>query len=220
MVESLIRYYSKHLTFNSLVIRRNGCWKNFIFVILLILAGSISIASVYFDYSYLSFIGIFVLLSSIKISWYFTGQTIKHKYPNVYVKRFRWSQNKFDKMVLEKLDHYIVKYKLENNIDDIQYLLKEKLKDIKLPFILYSSVFIALFVPLWNSYIDKLLELYKNNIADLSIIAFSILAVIFILPLFPPLVYNIRDNILTRYSKLNRLNALLEEYKLMNQIKK
>ncbi|MBN1990457.1 MAG: hypothetical protein JW783_13725 [Bacteroidales bacterium] len=214
MIESFIKYYSENLTFNAIVIKKNGIAKNLIFWFLMLFASSILMFFISTKMYYWSLVVIPILVFAVILGLYFNAMTIKKYYPKIYISKLKWSSEKLNEMIFSRLDAYISEKKIENKIDEIQRIINEKAKNEKLPFIMRSSTFIALFLPLWNSYIDKLLEYYKIDIKAMTIISLFIIILILVITIYIPMIYVLRDNFLTRYKKLNSLSELLDEYKI------
>lgn len=117
-------------------------------------------------------------------------------------------------MIYCRLEIYLNEYNLVDKIEDIKKILINKANNERLPFILYSTTFIALFLPLWNIYLNYLLENFKNDLKEITYISLIIFIIILSFTFYIPLIYSFRDSFLTRYRKINNLIDLLDEYKI------
>lgn len=217
MIENLINYYSSNLTFYSIVTKKNGIMKNsFFWVATLISAGLLF----YFQMNnlyILCFSIIPLLFASILIGRYFNAMTIKKLYPEIYISRFKWSNEMINVMIYNRLDSYLKEENLFNKTGEIKRLISEKAKNERLPFIICSSAFMALFLPLWYSYIEKVLDYFKSDLKAITSIALFITILIGSIIMYFPMIYSLRDRFLSRYKKLNDLSELLDEYELMKK---
>jgi hypothetical protein len=214
MIEDLIKFYTENLTFNAIVIKKNGFIRNLLFRLLLFSAVGVAIYFLIIKMYLLSFLCIPILLLSVRLGLYFNSRTIKKHYPDIYISKFKWSNEKISTMIYKRLDEYLKEHDLDDNVDDIKQLVNEKAKNERLPFILYSTGFIALFIPLWNTYIEKFLDYFKNDIEAISIIALVITVIIASIAIYIPMIHSFRDSLFSRYKKLINLSELLDDYKL------
>jgi len=214
MIEKMIKFYIGNLTFYAIVEKKNGCFKNSIPYIFLLC--SIGLVTYFFIIQLYFLIFLFppLVVIYVLIGRYFNAMTIKRYYPKSYISGITWSNDKIKERIFSRLKKYINDNKLEGKVDDIQLIIKEKAKNERLPFILYASIFMVLFLPLWKSYIDKLLDYYKMDIRAISSIAFLIVIIISSIAIMVPPIHTFRDNFLTRYKTLNNLSELLDEYKI------
>lgn len=239
MIEKLIKYYTDNLTFKALVIKKNGCLNTLFVVLLLVVFGLPSFSIIFYITNktkilciankadqwapviYMLFIILIFLLLLFcvsRLSRCLNAKTIKQHYPNVYISKHSYSRDKFNEMVLLQLDEYIRKEKLTDKIDDIQKIINEKAKNERLPFTLYLGALIALCLPLWSSYVDKVFTFF-SDIQSISIIALVLLLPITSLTIIVPSIYVFIDSFFSRYAKLTKLSELLDEYKLSDKYK-
>jgi hypothetical protein len=224
MINDFIKFYNENLTFYA------------IFGLLLILCASIPLFTLVSKVSinnsnahkitsicdYLITLSpyifsLFLLFFIVKIGTYFNAMTIKKHYPEMYISKYKWSQEKIELMIHERLNNYLKEHDFVEKIDDINKLIIQRAKNEVLPYFAYSTVFIALFICLWNSYIDKILDYFKSDILLMTTIALAITFGIIVITFFIIVIHFFRDSLLTNYEKLNKLSSLLEEHKIRKQ---
>lgn len=220
MIENLIKYYSENLTFYSLVYKKNGYLKNVILWLGVLICVFVIGYFLYKEKPYHSLPVFLFLFMFAKLGQYFNATTIKKYYPDIYISRFDWSTEKINLMIYKKLDAYMENNYLDDNIETIKTLVNKKAMDERVPFFMYSGAFLILFIPLYSGYIDKLLEYFKSDFNALNMVVFSFLVIILTIAFCIPVINSVRDEFLTRYHTLNRLNDLLEEYKLWKECRK
>ena len=214
VVDDLYQFYKNELTFKSAVIRYvSPIWKwlfsfSIIFFILLIITYLIT-QNTLLGIASIAFLILVALVTRIKYSL-----LIKQKYPELWVSWGNWSKPGFHKMYLDRLEIYLDS--IENSkLDELQKVIKERANQSRIPLIISFSTFGALFIPLWNSYISTIFSSFKNNkIEDIGIVFSIFLFLILSISIISPIISEIRDNILTQYVKLNRLNDLISEVRL------
>ncbi|GGW48690.1 hypothetical protein [Arenibacter certesii] len=213
MINELFEFYKKELTFSSLVTKDNRKISNLI----LFVGGILLITFWYLFITHNQFLwtvgGILVVVISFYLLIYLNGKTVKNKFPEMYISTFKWSSNKFNDLFLEKLGEKI-KNESELNLDLIQKQIKEKENKEKTSSVIIFTLFGALFIPLWSTYIAALMDTYKENSQIMTFNFLSITFLIFIISFFGYMFLDIRDNLLSDFQKWNKLNNLITEYRI------
>ena len=152
----------------------------------------------------------------IRFDSQFQLKTIKNLYPESLVSKNKWSIKEIDDRIQKNLDQFLFDNNLKGKakIEELQKIITEKAKNEKLPYIVYSSCFAVLIIPLWNAYITRILDLFKTNLMFLNFMAFFLAFIVLIISYVILKLSIINETIFTRYSELNKMNQLLDEYKL------
>src|ERR1035437_5807754 len=225
MIENLLKYYRAHLTFYGLIVKNNK-WKNIVFGMLFVLIIS-SILVIQFNFNLvlqlcmlpIPFTLLILLSKYVNVA---NLQTIKNNYPQfLNSDKKNWSNETIHKYILEELDKYLDTNNLKERkiIDEIQRIIIEKAKNEKIPFIIYSGCFAGLSIPLWNAYVSRVFDIYKTDIKYINLIAFTLVLLISVISFLIPKLVEINENFFSRYSDLNKLNELIDEYKLTFLVK-
>ena len=213
-MEDFISYYQNSLCFSGLVLKKNGILKNFaigtLFIVLIVLYVFIFINGAIWLYLTLLPLIIAIML----FGRYIGACTIKKYYPTAYISKYEWSNEILNSIINENLASYIKERNYEEKLDEVQRILNNKAQKEKLPFIIYSTAFGALFLPVWISYMEKVFEIFKNDFNSLSLVFLMSIIVTASVAFLIPLVYEFQDVFLSRYQVLNNLISLIDEYKL------
>lgn len=214
MIEDLYQYYKNNLTFESIVIGKNGFLKNSLFYFSFI--AFICLIAVYLltQDDIWGVVAFIVAIVSAIVGRYTFANMIKRNYPNYYISRFDWSTSGLNGMYLDSLENHLKNID-DNKLDIIQELIKERANRSRIPSIVAISTFVALVVPLWNAYISAIMDSLKKEGFVAMGFAFIIFLGLIIALSGLSLMFTIaRDNLLTRYMSWNRLNNLISEMRL------
>lgn len=233
MLEKIFDYYKNQLTFRMLIYGGMPRQARIIFNLLFILgAGSVLTGLVIqlinfpgnsvLSYATFAF-GVVLLFSSAQFLTIQNAKVIKTKFPKAYINRNSWSSSKITEAILERLDHKLETegFTHQEHLDILLVQIKHKAEIEKLPYVIFISALTAAFVPLWIAFVDKALELYKNDIITLFL-CFLVLSLCIILAT-ASLVHlraNFRDIALTKRKMLLELYALIEDVSLMRKLRK
>ncbi|NQX40602.1 hypothetical protein SAMN05421820_1044 [Pedobacter steynii] len=211
MVEELIDYYSTNLTFYNLVTRKLIWWKKLIPVLLFLAVAALFVVYFIKLKIYLLVLCLPCFGVALFLGRRFNALKVKELYQRHSISKFSWSTEGFHQDAVQNLNGYFERKGWdENKIQKIQELIKEKADKERTGSIIFISCLGALFIPLWNVYLDKLMGQF-NTTEDLSIL-FAVL--LFLITAVSYLMINladIRDNFITRFVKLNKLNELISE---------
>jgi len=227
MIDTFREYYREHLTFFGLVIKKSGKRgkiRNILIGIFFSLMIAFSICSNFIIslhngmviYSLMGLALLVLLYLLIRFDSQFQLKTIKNLYPESLVSKNKWSIKEIDDRIQKNLDQFLFDNNLKGKakIEELQKIITEKAKNEKLPYIVYSSCFAVLIIPLWNAYITRILDLFKTNLMFLNFMAFFLAFIVLIISYVILKLSIINETIFTRYSELNKMNQLLDEYKL------
>lgn len=220
MINNLFKYYKNNLTFEGAVIRENGFWKNSPFYLLLLTYIGFVISFTITHSWYFGILAIIFFISSALASKIINASFIKVEFNDFWVSKFSWSRSEFNNMFLDKLEKHL-KNKDDNQLDIIQELIKERANRTKIHSIVFMSTFAGLFIPLWNSYINTVMNsMKKEEIVSMTYLFLIFLLLIISVSLLSPILADIRDILITQYMKWNKLNDLISEMRLRkNSIK-
>lgn len=213
-MEDFISYYQSSLCIRGLVLLHNGILKNLaigtLFIVLIVLYIFIFINGTIWWY----FTLIPIIIAAILLGRYLCACTVKKHYPRAYISKHKWSNEILNSIINDNLASYISKNNYGEKLDEIQRILNNKAQKEKLPFMVYSTVFGVLFLPIWISYMAKVFEIFKNDFNSLSLVFLISIIVTASVAFLIPLVYEFQDVFLSRYQVLNNLISLIDEYKL------
>lgn len=211
MIEELIDYYTTNLTFYNLVARKLIWWEKLIPVLLLLAVAVLFVVYYVKLKIYLLVICLLCLGLALFLGRRFNALKVKELYPQHAISKFSWSTEGFHRDAVQNLNHYFEnKGWDENKIQKIQMLIKEKADKERTGSIIFISCLGALFIPLWSVYLDKLMGQF-NTIEDLSILFAVLLFLIITVSYVMINLADIRDNFITKFVKLNKLNDLMSE---------
>lgn len=214
MIDDLFKFYKDNLTFESAVIRKNGFLKNGVFYLLICAYICFGISFMITHNWFFGIIAIIIIVTSVIWGRVINVLLIKAKYPAFWSSWISWSNSEFNKMFLDRLEDYL-KDKDDNKLDKIQELIKERVNRAKYPSIVFISTFAGLFIPLWSSFINAIMDSMKKNGIEMMGFVFLIFSLLIISVSFnSPMFAELRDNLITQYMKWNQLNDLISDMRL------
>jgi hypothetical protein len=212
MKEEIIEYYNNELTFKALVLRYKPFWQGKILIVALL---SLIVSFITFTISsslYYLACGIVFAMLMMRLSLCFNARIIKEIYPDIYIYKCKWSSIKFRRMTKEKLKARLIEIGIEHNqVKQISELVKLKANNERIPYIIYATTLSLLFTPIWYNFIDKIFDIYKNDLLYLSSLFGLITFMAVVISILIPMFINIRDSIFTKYNNLNKLSELLDD---------
>lgn len=214
MIDDLFKFYKDNLTFESVVIRKNGFLKNSPFYLLIIAYVGFGISYLITQNFVFGIIAIIAIILSVFVGSFITALLIKDKFPIFWLSRFNWSTSGLNSMFLDRLEEYL-KDVDNNKLDKIQDLIKERANRARIPSIVFISTFAGLFIPLWSSYINAIMgSMKKCGIEAMGFVFLMFLLLIISVSFLSLMLADIRDSLITRYLKWNRLNDLISDMRL------
>lgn len=116
---------------------------------------------------------------------------------------------------IEKLTEHIIKSNWdEKKLDMIQALIQTTAGKTKLSTVIFGSVFSLLFVPLWSAYLDKIFECFNDSWHLLNSLFIGLLIPVTGLAIFLVSVEFFKNDVLTKYGTMERLNELITEIRI------
>lgn len=211
MIEKIYTFYIKELSFYSLVYKKVNIWLRLL-VLSLLLCGFIYMGYyVAYQNSFLLVLGFGFAAIALLLNHCFIVLTIKRNYPEHSISWFSWSGSGFHNDAIRKLETYLRQQNIDKEKSEIlQDLLKDKALRERTNSIVFLSCFAVLFVPLWSAYLDHFFEGIKD-IELLSKMFVLFLMFIFLISFLMMNLADFRDNIFTRFMKLNKLSDLISE---------
>ncbi len=182
MIQKLLDYYKKELSTSKLVFNQIR-WLWWLFIFIGILNGVIGFfifilkKPEYFQIPFvIAFVVVFLLLN------HSAKKEVKKRY-NINSTGFLWGGIEYQEMLLEMLKAYLDKNNLytDKKIRALIELLYKRAEKTRPTGLLGLGVFLALFIPVWSSFIGWLYENYSNTFQDalsLILLATVILAMI------------------------------------------
>ncbi|MBU2945805.1 hypothetical protein [Zobellia uliginosa] len=216
MVTELFEYYEAELTYYSQVSKENKITSTIVLIVVFVLF-LLCQYFVFFTNQYLFELwGFGILFVGLLFIQFLNLKTIENKFPDIYISQWRWDYRKFNDLILVKLSN-----KLEEtnpNLDLLQNQIEKNINKEKTSFILQTSIFAGLFLPLWSAFVSQIMEIAAENFLNLSI-KFTIFTVlIFGLAITGNYFSDVRYTLFTDYKKWSKLNDLITEYRLLKKV--
>lgn len=218
MIDDLFKFYNDNLTFESAVIKQNGFLKNSPFYLLILAYVGSGISYMITQNYVFGIIAIALPVLSVFVGRFINALLIKDKYPNFWSSWISWSSSGFNNMFLDRLEERLKNID-DNKLDKIQELIKERANRARIPSIVFISTFAGLFIPLWSSYISAIMDntMKKSGIEVMSLVFLIFLLLIISVSFTSPMLAEIRDSLITRYMKWDRLNYLISDMRLRKE---
>ncbi len=220
MLEELYRYYYSDLTLQSHISVKTRLFINAgLCLIFILTAGFICIASYYTFYKNL--IGMFssIFLAGLSlyggymlVTYFVVKELKKYKKLKVFcVSRFSFSYNQFDSWRVRKLRKKIKSLGVVSNeqVDTLLNRTDQLAKDERISIITNASIATVIIVPVWSSYIDKAMELAKDNFNILTLMFFLLLLLGGAIYIVVKMLYQFSDRVLTRRNRIIQFRAFL-----------
>lgn len=205
----LIEHYTNHLSFYHLVFKKNNAFKN---VTLFILSITNLIILAYFLYTN-NYFGIivtslfFVLIGLL--GRYFNVKTIKKLYSKeINTNKFSWDTIGFDRMVISKIEKYLIDAKLQDrlSLELVIKVMEEKINEIKVRTYGVYSVIGVILLPIWNNIVSKNIS-EVNDVKTYVIFLMMSCIIIYIVLM----VKNLAGSLNIRLSQMKELKLFLQE---------
>lgn len=214
MIDDLFKFYKDNLTFESAVIRKNGFLKNSLFYLLILAYIGFTISYVITQKLVFGIVAVILILLSVFVGRLINSLSVKALYPNLSISWINWSTSGFNNMFLDRLEEHL-KDMDDNKLDKIQELIKERANRARIPSLVFISTFAGLFIPLWSSYINAIMNsMKKDEIEMVGLVFLMFLLLVISVSFISPMLAEIRDILITRHMKWNRLNDLISEMRL------
>ncbi len=162
MIEDLFAFYKNNLTFEGAVTRKNGFLKNSLvyFSLVVFVALGVSFAITHnFVYWILA---ILFSIIAIFVGKLINASLIKKEYPDLWLSQTSWSTSGFNTKFLKLLQEHL-NDKDDSKLDRIQDLIKERANRERIPSFIFFSTFFGLFIPLWSSYVNTIMDSMKED---------------------------------------------------------
>lgn len=215
MTEEIIEFYRKELTFYSLITKKRGFWPTTLIYVLLIL--TVLLVSLFIWQQHIMYLvgAATSFLLGLLFIVVFNNSTIKRLYRRFYISTFKCDKRGFHKEMVLKLREKLKSMNLdEDKTAKIQAMINNKAEKEKVPSIVFVSAIAALFIPLWSAYLTQLMAQF-TQLKQLNSLFFILLVLVTEIAWLMVYLSDIRDNFITRYMVLNRLNDMISESMLL-----
>ena len=214
MINDLLIFYKKNLTFNSLIFKYYSKWQKAIFGGLILGCSALFIFAFYLWNVYIGGAGVLLLLVFTLYTKYISSKIIAKCYPECEPSTFDWSNEKLNKIKQEKFNQYLLENGIINNIPDLQVIIEKKIKNERYPFILQNTVFGALFLSLWNNTTSVIMTSCNTDLKLIAVLFFCFLGLIMVIAIYALLFYTIMEDSL-KYKELYKISEMLDEYRII-----
>lgn len=169
----------------------------------------------------ITFIAFFLVFAGIILSFNFkVKKTLKNKYGITY-KKFLWNGNEFQNLRRNKLQEYL-KSKSFFKSEKIKLLIEIYNREAgvaKVNFPVVPSIFVVLFVPLWNNLISWLYKQNDINTLEQALEIFGVIFLVIVMITWAVMMAKevfgslFEDLMNSKYRKMKNLCKLLEDVK-------